>query len=173
MVLQPELAIGIIVGRFVLQPVGSDGTRLVFRESTATQGPGAEGPAWVQIPVWHPAHFVMVHRVLEGIKERAEGRSLVPDALQLIARIGWVLAGAGLLAEKFANVVDSCGLRIARRSAGLVRLRSLDLVHRLTLTNSGHYGIGQTIPGVELPVHCASRNVNDVAWGALDYLCTI
>jgi len=41
-------------------------------------------------------HFVMVQRMLQGIKERAEGQPLVPPALEVAARIGWVLAGLGL-----------------------------------------------------------------------------
>ncbi len=35
-------------------------------------------------------------RMLRGIKERAEGRPLVPAWLALIARIGWVLLGVGV-----------------------------------------------------------------------------
>jgi len=97
-VLAPERTIGIIVGRFVLQPVGDDRTRLVFRESAQTQGAGAQGSAAVRVLIWDPAHFVMVHRVLEGIKERAEARPLVPLGVQVPARLGWLLAGAALVA---------------------------------------------------------------------------
>jgi hypothetical protein len=97
-VLEPEHVIGIIVGRLVLQPVGDDSTRLLFRESARTQGPGAQGAAVARVLVWDPAHFVMVHRVLEGIKERAEARPLVPVGVQVVARLGWLLAAAGLLA---------------------------------------------------------------------------
>jgi hypothetical protein len=103
-VLEPGHVIGDIVGRFVLQPRGDDQTRLLFRESPRSQGPGAQGPAVVRVLLWDPAHFVMVRRVLEGIKERAEGRPLVPGAVQVAARLGWLLAGAGLL-----------GLFLARR----------------------------------------------------------
>ena len=97
-VLQPQHAIGIIVGRFVLEPLGDSGTRLLFRESLQTQGPPAQGPAGVRAVVWDPLHFVMVHRVLEGIKERAEGQPLAPGGLQALARLGWLLAGAALYA---------------------------------------------------------------------------
>lgn len=76
--LQPERAIGIVVGRFVLEPIGDTGTRVLFRESLQTQGPPAQGPGALRALVWDLAHFVMVHRMLEGIKERAEARSLVP-----------------------------------------------------------------------------------------------
>jgi len=37
-------------------------------------------------------------RVLEGIKERAEAQSLVPEGLLALARLGWLMAGAALLA---------------------------------------------------------------------------
>jgi hypothetical protein len=103
-VLEPGHVIGDIVGRFVLQPLGDDRTRLLLRESTQSQGPGAQGPPVVRVLLWDPAHFVMVHRVLEGIKERAEGRPPVPGAVRFAARLGWLLAGAGLL-----------GLFLARR----------------------------------------------------------
>ena len=43
--LQPNQAIGTIVGRFILQPIGDSGTRLLFRESLQTRGPPAQGPA--------------------------------------------------------------------------------------------------------------------------------
>ena len=101
--LQPGRAIGIIVGRFVLEPTADGRTRLLFRESLQTQGPPAQGPAALRALVWDPAHFVMVRRVLEGIQERAEARPLVPDGMQVVARIGWVLAGAGLLAVFLAR----------------------------------------------------------------------
>jgi hypothetical protein len=103
LVLEPERAIGVIVGRFVLLPVGDDGTRLLFRESAATQGAGAQGPAAIRVLFWDPAHFVMVHRVLEGIRERAEGRTLVTPAFQFVARVGWLLAGATLLGVFLAH----------------------------------------------------------------------
>ena len=101
--LQPERAIGIVVGRFVLEPIGDSGTRLLFRESLQTQGPPSQGPAAVRAVLWDPAHFVMVHRMLEGIKERAEAQSLVPVGLQALARVGWLLAGAALLAAFAAH----------------------------------------------------------------------
>ena len=85
------------MSRFVLQPVSDDRTRLVFRESAETQGAGAQGPAAIRVPVWDPAHFVMVRRVLEGIKERAEDRPLVSAGVHIAARVGWLLAGASLL----------------------------------------------------------------------------
>ncbi len=91
-VLEPGRAIGDIVGRFVLLPTDDGGTRLLFRESLAAQGPLAS-----RLLAWDPAHFVMVHRMLEGIKERAEGRPLVPGALQMSARVGWLMTGAWVL----------------------------------------------------------------------------
>lgn len=56
---------------------------------------------------------------------------------------------------------------------GLVGLRAIDLVHRLTLTNSGHHRVGQVGAGVQFPVHHSSWNVNDVARDALDNLRTV
>ena len=43
--------------------------------------------------VWDPLHFVMVQRMLRGIKERAEGQPLVPHMVARAAQIGWALAG--------------------------------------------------------------------------------
>ena len=44
---------------------------------------------------WDAMHFVMQQRMLRGMKERAEGRPLVPAWLLAVARIGWAMAGAG------------------------------------------------------------------------------
>jgi hypothetical protein len=142
-VLEPERAIGDIVGRFVLQPTGDGDTRLLFRESPASQGPGAQGPAAVGVLIWDPAHFVMVHRVLEGIKERAEGRPLVPEAVQFAARLGWLLAGAGLL-----------GVFLAQRGwwpwlapPALVLVPPLLASRDLDATLAGFLAIGITVAG--------------------------
>jgi hypothetical protein len=91
-VLEPQRAIGDLPGRFVLLPEGDHATRLPLREPLAI--PERGGIAWV---VWDPMHFVMEQRTLRGIKERAEGRPLVPPAVQGLARVGWMLAGLGLL----------------------------------------------------------------------------
>ena len=69
----------------------------MFCESLQTQGSPAQGPATVTTLTWGPAQFVMVGRVLECIKERAEVQPLVPDGLQVLARVGRRLAGAALL----------------------------------------------------------------------------
>ena len=42
-------------------------------------------------------HFVMVQRMLRGIQERAMVQPLVPGGVLIVARIGWLLAGAGVL----------------------------------------------------------------------------
>src|SRR6478752_7066676 len=47
--------------------------------------------------LWDPMHFVMEQRMLQGIKERAEGRPLVSPIVEAAAHIGWALAGVGLL----------------------------------------------------------------------------
>jgi hypothetical protein len=41
-------------------------------------------------------HFVMEQRLLQGVKERAEGQPLVPAVVQAGAHLGWALAGLGL-----------------------------------------------------------------------------
>jgi hypothetical protein len=92
--LDPERLIADIPCRFVLQPVASGVTRLLVREAVPSSFAGRA----VSALVWDPMHFVMEQRMLCGIKERAEGRPLVPAALILAARIGWLLAGACLLA---------------------------------------------------------------------------
>ena len=50
--LQPGRVIGVIVGRFILEPIGDGGTRLLFRESLQTQGPPAQGPTALRALLW-------------------------------------------------------------------------------------------------------------------------
>jgi hypothetical protein len=90
--LEPERMIANIPGRFVLQPIDEHTTRLLFRESIESQGPVVT--RWL---AWDPMHFVMVQRMLRGIKERAEGRPLVAALMMLAARLGWALAGTSLV----------------------------------------------------------------------------
>lgn len=80
--------------RFVLQPIDGETTRLLLREPV----PSTFGARTLNAIMWDPMHFVMQQRMLRGIKERAEGRPLVPDGILSVARIGWILATAGLLA---------------------------------------------------------------------------
>jgi hypothetical protein len=68
-------------------------TRLLLRESL--DDPLRAGTFWV---LWDPMHFVMEQRMLQGIKERAEGRPLVPPVVQAAAQVGWVVAGLGVFA---------------------------------------------------------------------------
>jgi hypothetical protein len=91
--LEPERVIADVPGRFVLLPDGERGTRLLLRERLDI--PERRGVTWV---IWDPMHFVMEQRMLQGIKERAEGQPFVPPVVQAAARAGWALAGAGLLA---------------------------------------------------------------------------
>jgi hypothetical protein len=91
-VLEPGRVIGDIPGRFVLQPIGDSSTRLLLREPLAI--PERAGYAWV---VWDPMHFVMEQRLLQGIRERAEGRALVPPIAGLAAQVGWLTASLALL----------------------------------------------------------------------------
>jgi hypothetical protein len=90
--LEPYRVIGDIPGRFVLEPLDTSGTRLLLREELAI--PERRNALWV---VWDPMHFVMEQRMLRGIKERAEGVPLVSPFVQVVARAGWLVAGAGVL----------------------------------------------------------------------------
>jgi hypothetical protein len=97
--LEPERLIANIPCRFVLQPIDAQTTRLLLREPAL---PTLAGRA-VNALIWDPMHFVMEQRMLRGIKERAEGWPLVPTGMMLVARIGWILAGATLLALFFGR----------------------------------------------------------------------
>jgi hypothetical protein len=90
--LEPERLYADVPGSFVLQPTDSGGTRLLLREALAI--PERAGAMWL---LWDPMHFVMEQRMLQGIKERAEGRPFVPPVVQAAARVGWLLGGLGLL----------------------------------------------------------------------------
>jgi hypothetical protein len=96
--LDPPRAIADSPGRSVLVPIDDHTTRLLFRESIAanTPGGGIIGMIAGRV-VWDPMHFVMVQRMLQGIKERVEGRPLVPPTLELAAQVGWALAGLVLV----------------------------------------------------------------------------
>jgi hypothetical protein len=96
-VLEPERAIADTPGRFVLYPIGDSSTRLLLRESL--NDPIRAGLAWT---VWDPMHFVMEQRLLRGVKERAEGRPLVPAVVQAAAHVGWAVA-ALMLAGAFVS----------------------------------------------------------------------
>jgi hypothetical protein len=65
----------------------------LLREKLAI--PERNGSMWL---IWDPMHFVMEQRMLQGIKERAEGRPFVPPVVQAAAHACWALAGLGLLA---------------------------------------------------------------------------
>jgi hypothetical protein len=91
-ILDPERLYADMPGRFVLQPMGEHATRLLLREKLAI--PERSGSMWL---IWDPMHFVMEQRMLQGIKERAEGRPFVSPIVQAAAHVGWALAGAGIL----------------------------------------------------------------------------
>ena len=97
--LEPGRMIADIPSRFVLQPIDAQTTRLLLREAV----PYTWARCTVNALVWDAMHFVMEQRMLRGIKERAEGRPLVPTPVMVVARIGWMLAGATLLALFFAR----------------------------------------------------------------------
>jgi hypothetical protein len=91
-ILDPQRVYADVPGRFVLLPAGEQATRLLLREKLAI--PERSGLTWL---IWDPMHFVMEQRMLQGIKERAEGRPFVPPVIQLAAHVGWAVAGLGLL----------------------------------------------------------------------------
>ena len=98
-VLDPPQVIGNIPGRFVLIPLDGQQTRLIVREAIQADAglhSAGQGPTLTRWLVWDPMHFVMVQRMMRGIKERAEGQPLVSAPVMLAARLGWVLAGAAL-----------------------------------------------------------------------------
>src|SRR5262249_45750573 len=82
--LEPERVIADVPGWFVLGARGDHATRLLLRE--ALDIPERRG---VMALVWDPMHFVMEQRMLQGIKERAEGQPLVPAAVEVAAHLGW------------------------------------------------------------------------------------
>lgn len=96
--LEPLVMIANTPGRLVLQAVDGDTTRLLVRESIESQGPAVS--RWL---AWDPLHFVMVQRMLRGIKERAEGGVPVSTTMLLAARLGWALAALTLLGTFLAR----------------------------------------------------------------------
>ncbi len=76
--------------RWFLMPLGDNATRILLRERSFGPVMGEAFAFWV----WDPMHFVMEQRMLQGIKERAEGQPLVAWWIAMAARIGWI--GAGL-----------------------------------------------------------------------------
>jgi hypothetical protein len=92
-ILEPDRVIADTPGRFVLVPRSDSGTRLLLRESL--EDPLRSGVLWV---LWDPMHFVMEQRMLQGIKERAEGQPLVSPLVLGLAHVGWALAALGLVA---------------------------------------------------------------------------
>jgi len=91
-ILESERVYADVPGRFVLLPIGEQATRVLLREQLDI--PERGGWTWL---IWDPMHFVMEQRMLQGIKERAEGQSFVPPVVQLAAHVGWAFAGMGLL----------------------------------------------------------------------------
>lgn len=89
---EPERMITDLPGRFVLQPLDGGATRLLLREPIFDNA-----FAWL---VYDPMHFVMEQRMLRGIKERSEGRPLIPVPLHTAAQIGW-FGASGMVGALF------------------------------------------------------------------------
>jgi hypothetical protein len=137
-VLEPERAIADTPGRFVLLARGPSATRLLLRE--ALDDPIRSGAAWV---VWDPMHFVMEQRMLQGIKERAEGRPLVSPVLEVTAHVGWALAALALLAL-FAS---RRGWRLWLLLPSAVALPSVWLAADVNSFLAGFLAVGLTVAG--------------------------
>jgi len=106
-VLDAPSVIGNAPGRFVLVPIDDQHTLLLVREAIQADAglhTAGQGPLITRWLLWDPMHFVMVERMMRGIKERAEGQPLVPSGLMVAAHIGWWSAGVIVL-----------GLFLARR----------------------------------------------------------
>lgn len=116
-----ERAIADTPGRFVLQPTGGGATRLLVREAFE-----AQGPVLLRWLVWDPLHFVMVQRMMRGIKERAEERPLVPRWLSALALLGWGLAGVSVVVALFADPARRGWLLLALLPALAVLLTTGD-----------------------------------------------
>jgi hypothetical protein len=97
-ILDPERLYADMPGRFVLQPMGEHATRLLLREKLDI--PERNGSMWL---IWDPMHFVMEQRMLQGIKERAEGQPFVAPVVQAAAHVGWALAGLAILGVFFSR----------------------------------------------------------------------
>jgi hypothetical protein len=137
-VLEPGRIIGDIPGRFVLQPLGDGSTRVLLRESLDI--PERAGIGWL---IWDPMHFVMEQRMLQGIKERAEGYPFVPPVLGAAAHAGWGLAAMSLLAAYLVRRSSRAWLILP---VGLV-LPSLWLTGDLDSAIAGFLALGITLGG--------------------------
>jgi len=135
-ILEPGKIIGDIPGRFVLQPIGDTGTRLLLRESRNI--PERAGLGWL---IWDPMHFVMEQRMLQGIKERAEGQPFVPRLVQTTAHVGWALAALGVLAVYVRRWRPWLVLPVG------LALPSLLLTGDLNCAIAGFLAIGITVGG--------------------------
>jgi hypothetical protein len=82
-------------GAYVLEPIDAHTTRLILRGHSVRPAPVLRV---VNTMVWEPVVLTMNHRMLLGLKARAEGR---PDAVPVLAAIafaGWAAAGVAVAA---------------------------------------------------------------------------
>jgi hypothetical protein len=77
-------------GAFVLETTDAGTTRFIARAHAAPAGPVGKV---ITTMVWDPVVFTLNHRMLLGLKARAEGRPDANPALMAIAHAGWVGAG--------------------------------------------------------------------------------
>jgi hypothetical protein len=84
------------VGARVLIPIDDQTTRLIFRDREGDGDASVIDRAYHWL-IWEPMHFVMQHRMMLGVKARAEGDLNEPRALYVAARVGWLAAGIAVL----------------------------------------------------------------------------
>jgi hypothetical protein len=82
-------------GAYVLEPIDAHTTRLIVRGHAARPGPVLRV---LNTMIWDPVVWTMNHRMLLGLRARAEGRPDANPILTVIAQIGWVVAGLGVAA---------------------------------------------------------------------------
>jgi hypothetical protein len=133
------------VGAMVLISIEGRATRLVLRDRAGTAGGGGPGyllGAMQRWLVWDPMHFVMQRGQMLGIKARAEGDPHPPAALAFAARVGWLGAGAVVVA-----------LFLRRRARPWLALPAVVTLPALTLTGdldaalAGFLAVGITTVG--------------------------
>jgi hypothetical protein len=89
---------------FIVEPVGSDRSRLVIRSRAAGGLPLM--PAVLTAALFDPAHYVMERRMMEVLKARAEGQpvSTARDNLQVVlwavTFLAWLCAGVAIVLRR-------------------------------------------------------------------------
>ncbi|HEY6877996.1 MAG TPA: hypothetical protein VI299_08245, partial [Polyangiales bacterium] len=103
---------------FILRPIDAHSTRLIVRGRGTAQHDTVRRA--FDVFVFEPAHFMMEHKMMDGIKARAEGRhgSALTDALELVmyASCFFLFCTAAIrlvrwpIARRWVLVIVSAGL---------------------------------------------------------------